>query len=223
MSNETEQIDDDVKWQVPMERNKHGLLKYYLDGDIKDKFFELYPITSNKELAKIFGISTAIVQKFGKRYQLKKDMATIEEMRIKRCVTTRRMNGTYFMSEKNKTILRKLIAEGKNFSFRRMKEQNPEAFKKMVERRAKTYKETRRKEERRAVLGLPRKTKLTINLNPKKRRATMHKYIMVHEYNYFAVPEHSDWVCYDSQTKRSAQREATAIKLGLQIVQADED
>lgn len=51
MSKETKQTDD-VKWQVPMQRNKHGLWKYYLEGEIKDKFFELYPTTSNKENGK---------------------------------------------------------------------------------------------------------------------------------------------------------------------------
>ncbi len=44
---------------------------------------------------------------------------------------------------------------------------------------------------------------------------------MIKQCNYFAVDEHPTWVGYDKETKRSARREATAIKHGLKIVGAE--
>ena len=46
---------------------------------------------------------------------------------------------------------------------------------------------------------------------------------MIHRCNYFADPLGDPYiVCYDSQTRRSARREATAAKHWLKVVKADE-
>ena len=62
-----------------------------------------------------------------------------------------------------------------------------------------------------------------ISSNPMSRKATAHKYAMIKACNYFADPLGDPHViCYDSETQRSARREATAAKHGLKVVEADE-
>lgn len=46
---------------------------------------------------------------------------------------------------------------------------------------------------------------------------------MIRKCNYFADPLGDPRiVCYDSETQRSARREATAVRHGLKVVEADE-
>ena len=46
---------------------------------------------------------------------------------------------------------------------------------------------------------------------------------MIKACNYFADPLGDPYIiCYDSETQRSAQREATAVRHGLKVVEADE-
>ena len=45
---------------------------------------------------------------------------------------------------------------------------------------------------------------------------------MIRKCNYFAAPlGDSHIVCYDSQTQRSPKREATAVRHGLKVVEAE--
>lgn len=71
--------------------------------------------------------------------------------------------------------------------------------------------------------GLERKTRLLIPLNNLTHNASSHKHLMIKQCNYFADPlGDSHIVCYDSETRRSARREATAERHGLKVVAADE-
>ena len=59
--------------------------------------------------------------------------------------------------------------------------------------------------------------------SPLSHRASSQKHAMIKFCNYFADPLGDPHViCYDSETQRSAQREATAAKHGLKVVEADE-
>ena len=47
-----------VKWQVPMRPHpKAGVMEYYLEGEIKEKFIELFPKHSTRRIMEWFGIS----------------------------------------------------------------------------------------------------------------------------------------------------------------------
>ena len=59
--------------------------------------------------------------------------------------------------------------------------------------------------------------------SPLSHRAAAQKHAMIKFCNYFAYPLGDPHIiCYDSETQRSAQREATAAKHGLKVVEADE-
>lgn len=46
---------------------------------------------------------------------------------------------------------------------------------------------------------------------------------MIHKRNYFAVPGHTWWIAYDSETDRSERSEATARKHGFEIIEGEDD
>ena len=59
--------------------------------------------------------------------------------------------------------------------------------------------------------------------SPLSHSASSHKHAMIKACNYFADPLGDPHIiCYDSETQRSARREATAAKHGLKVVEADE-
>lgn len=99
------------------------------------------------------------------------------------------------------------------------------AYRKMYDNgtRSEWCKELWRKEQLRAFYGLERKTNLRIPSSPLSHSASAHKHAMIRCCNYFADPLGGPRIiCYDSETHRSAQREATAAKHGLKVVEADE-
>lgn len=116
---------------------------------------------------------------------------------------------------------RKLRAEGFN-PLKALKERNPRKYKELMKRRSEARKELIKKERRRLLFGLEQKTSLHVTLSPLSHRASAQKYAMIRENNYFSVPDHTSWVCYDSRTRRSARREKTAIRHGLRIVAGEE-
>lgn len=87
------------------------------------------------------------------------------------------------------------------------------------ERRTQVWRETMEKDMLRVKYGLEQKTKFRIVLSPMKHGASSQKYSMITRNNYFSDPEHSDWICYDNDTRRSARCEATAVKRGLKVVE----
>lgn len=106
---------------------------------------------------------------------------------------------------------------------KRLKEQNPVKFAEMQERMAAKRRETYRKERRRLEMGLPLQTGVKIVLNPMKNASRTCKANMISRRNYFADDAHTNWICYDSSTRRSERCEANARKHGFRIVEGAEE
>ena len=106
---------------------------------------------------------------------------------------------------------------------KQLKANNPRKYKRLMRKRSEQRKELYRKEQLRAFYGLERKTNLRIPSSPLSHSASDHKHAMIRCCNYFADPLGDPHiVCYDSETQRSARREATAVRHGLKVVEADE-
>ena len=84
-----------------------------------------------------------------------------------------------------------------------------------------TMKHLRKMERFRIISGEKQQTKLKVYKNI-TRRASIHKYMMIKDCNYFAIEGEVNTICYDEQTRRSMKREATARRLGLKVEAADE-
>ena len=218
-----------AKWQIPMRPHQQkGVMEYYLEGEIKERFCKLFPKNSNRRMMQWFGISFATLQRFKRELGLEKDMTAICKQHAKDVKKICEKNG-YYDSLRGKTpseacleAVRKLRASGFH-PMKQLKANNPRKYKKAVQRQSEQRKELWRKERLRMTYGLQRKTNLCIPESNVSHKASSHKHAMIKDCNYFADPAGDPRiVCYDSQTRRSARREATAARHGLKIVEGED-
>lgn len=220
----------EAKYQIPMRATpeSNGVKTYVLEGELKKKFIKLFPKNSNRRMMEWFGISFSTVQRFKNELGLKKDMKAIRRQQIMDVKKTCEENGYYDslrgkpVSEACKEGSRRLRASG-FCPMRALKKKNPRRFKAVIRRRAEARKELWRKERLREEYGLERKTKLRLSQRPITSSAASFKFLMIHKRNYFAVPGHTWWIAYDSETDRSERSEATARKHGFEIIEGEDD
>ena len=218
-----------AKWQVPMRQNeKSGVKEYYLKGELKERFCKLFPKNTNRRMMTWFGISFSTLQRFRRELGLEKDMKAIRKQQAKDAKKICERNGYYDSlrgkapSEACMEAARRIRAAGFH-PIKQLKANNPRKYKRLMRKKSEQRKELWRKERLRAFYGLDRQTNLRIPTNPMSRRATAQKYAMIKCCNYFPDPDGDPHIiCYDSETHRSARREATAAKHGLKVVEADE-
>lgn len=218
-----------AKWQVPMRPHPtRGVMRYCLEGELRDRFCKLFPKNSNRRMMTWFGISFSTLQQFRREFGLEKNMRAIRKQQAKDVKKICEKNGYYASlrghapSEACMEGARKLRAEGFH-PWKHLKANNPRKYKRLMKKKSEQRKELWRKERLRVKYDLDRQTALRIPLNKLTHRASSHKCQMIRNCNYFADPlgDHRI-VCYDSETQRSARREATAVKHGLKVVEADE-
>ena len=217
------------KWQVPMRPNPtSGMKEYYLEGELKERFCKLFPKNSNRRMMTWFGISFSTLQRFKRECGLEKDMKAIRKQQAKDIKKICERNGYYDSlrgkapSEACLEATRQLRSSGFN-PIKQHKANNPRKYKRLMQKKSEQRKELWRKERLRQKYDLDRQTSLHIPLNPLSHRASSHKHAMIKCCNYFPDPDGDPHiVCYDSETQRSARREATAEKHGLKVVEADE-
>ena len=218
-----------AKWQIPTRpKYRAGKDEYYLEGELKERFCKLFPKNSNRRMMTWFGISFSTLQRFRRELGLQKDMRAIRKQLAKDIKKICEKNGYYDSlrghapSEACQEATRKMWAEGFH-PMKQLKAKKPRRYRMVLRKRSEKRKELWHKERLRLKYGLERKTRLHIPLNNIPHRAAAHKYLMIRQCNYFADPLGDPYVvCYDSQTQRSARREATAAKHGLKVVEADE-
>ena len=218
-----------AKWQAPMRPHPGmGVMEYYLEGELKERFCKLFPKNSNRRMMTWFGIGFSTLQRFKREFGLEKDMKSIIRQQAKDTKRICERNG-YYASIRGKApseacleATRRLRAAGFH-PIKQLKANNPRKYKRLMQKKSEQRKELWHKERLRAFYGLERQTKLCIPDAPMSSRAASQKHAMIKACNYFADPLGDPHiVCYDSDTQRSARREATAAKHGLKVVEADE-
>ena len=218
-----------AKWQVPMRPNeKSGMKEYYLEGELKERFCKLFPKNSNRRMMAWFGLSFSTLQRFKREFGLEKDMQAVRKQQAKDIKKICERNGYYASirckapSEACMEASRQLRASGFH-PIKQLKANNPRKYKRLMRKKSEQRKELWHKEQLRAFYGLERQTKLRIPDDRMSRKASSQKHAMIKCCNYFADPLGDPHIiCYDSETQRSARREATAAKYGLNVMEADE-
>ena len=218
-----------AKWQVPLRPNStSGMKEYYLEGEMKERFCKLFPKNSSRRMMAWFGLSFSTLQRFKREFGLEKDMKSIIRQQAKDTKKICERNGYYASLRGKKPSeacfdgARKLFASGFH-PMKQLKANNPRKYKRLMQKKSEQRKELWRKERLRAFYGLDRQTNLHIPSSPLSHRASAHKHAMIKCCNYFPDPDGDPHIiCYDSETQRSARREATAAKHGLKVVKADE-
>lgn len=218
-----------AKYPIPMRpHTQNGAMEFYLDGELKERFCKLFPKNSNRRMMQWFGISFSTLQRFKRELGLEKDMRSIRKQQAKDVKKICERNG-YYASLRGKApseacleASRQLRASGFH-PLKQLKANNPRKYKRMLQKRSEQRKELLHKERLRMIYGLERRTALHLPLNPLSHAASAQKHAMIKACNYFADPMgDSHIICYDSQTKRSPRREATAVRHGLKIVEGED-
>lgn len=164
-----------------------------IPDEIKTKFIELCPSASDWELAEWFGISRFQVYTLRNLWGIRKDRAE----------ATRRGN-----------TRRKAPWEGYLGWLRKT---DPERYREVRQRATEKLKKTWRRAEHELLCGMKPTTKLKPPiLSAKSSRYKRH---LIYSYGYFSDPRYPYWICYDSQTRRSAKAEANAVARGFTIVE----
>ncbi len=184
-----------AKWQMtltPWTASSYRVDLEHTPDDIKAKFRELYPVCFDREMAQWFGVNIHAVKTIARRFGIKKDLAAI----------TKRKELSIF------DILTRIRLEA------------PDRFAEMQRRKGLTMKKKWSRARREALYGMRPTTRLCPTPLPKK--TSTYKSHMIATRNYFSVPEHPWWLCYDSQTSRSASKEKHAASLGLELTEGKE-
>ena len=218
-----------AKWQIPMRPHQEkGAMEYYLEGELKELFCKLFPKNSNRRIMTWFGISFSTMQRFKRELGLQKDMKAIYKQHAKDVKKICERNVYYASirgnapSEACIEATRKLRATGFN-PINHLKVNNPRKYMRLMKKKSEQRKELWHKERLRQDYGLARRTSLNVPVNPLSHKASSQKHAMIKCCNYFADPDGDPRIiCYDSQTRRSAKREATAVKYGFSMEQVED-
>ncbi len=215
------------KYPVAMRPGKNGVMKQELEDESLRMFKKLFPIHSNRRIAEWFGLSFSSIQRFKRELGLEKNMTAISREHGRDVRKANIANGFYASLKGRRPCeaaieaTKKLRAEGFH-PLLALKKQNPRKYKQAMQKRGEMRRETCKRERIRVFYGLDQHTKLRVSITPLSNTAASQKHAMIHDNNYFADPDHPSWVCYDSETRRSARREATAIRHGLRIVEGED-
>lgn len=194
-----------------------------------------YPVTENKRLAKAMGVGMETMRNYAHRLGVKgkseAGMAAIHKRQGKAAAKTNERNGCYDrkrgkpVSEATRQGLQKRwqdVREGRRLSpIEELKRRDPKAYAENMRLKSEQRKEMIRKEQRRMVYGMERKTKLKIVVLKKYTRSQTHHRHSALQRGYLLDMDCSEGqpgryvIYYDDETQRSAKFEANCIKDGF--------
>ena len=213
-------------------KNHHEAI---LNEEQKAWLVRWYPVTENKRLAKAMGVSLDAMRSYARRLGVKgksaTGMAAIRKRAGKAAAKTNERNGCYErkrgkpVSEATRQGQMKRwqdVREGRRLSpMEELKQRDPKAYAENMRLKSDLRKEMIRKEKRRVIYGLERKTSLKIVvINPYTRSQTCHRHSALKR-GYLLDEDCSEGqpgryvIYYDDETQRSAKFEANCIKDGF--------
>ena len=194
-----------------------------------------YPVTENKRLAKAMGVSLYAMRKYAYRLGVngksEAGMAAICKRQGKAAAKTNERNGCYDrkrgkpVSEATRKGLLKRwqdIKEGRRLSpMEELKQRDPKAYEANLRLKSELRREMIRKEKRRIIYGMERKTSLkVVVMKPYTRSQTQHRHNALQR-GYLLDEDCSEGqpgryvIYYDDETQRSERFEKNCIKDGF--------
>ena len=219
------EITGKARYQCPMHK-VHGADAYYLTPEMEKHFRRLYPVTMNRDMMRLFGISFSTVQRFKRSLGLEKKMKTIRRKHAKVVKQICEANGYYDSlrgvapSEACREAARKKRAEGWH-PLDWMRKHSNHKYHRILRERSEARKELIQKEKMRVNWGLEQKTNLHIPYDPYGRKRSCFKntckavgYVPGNPHN----PEERWIIYYTPDTKRGSIRERNGEKLGFKFM-----
>lgn len=196
-----------------------------------------YPVTENKRLAKAMGTSMEAMRNYAYRLGVKgkseAGMAAIRKRQGKAAAKTNERNGCYDrkrgkpVSEATRKGLLKRwqdVREGRRLSpMEELKQRDPKAYEANLRLKSELRKEMIRKEQRRIIYGMERKTKLKVVVMKPYTRSQTHRRHSALQRGYLLDEDCSEGqpgryvIYYDDETQRSERFEKNCIKDGFRF------
>ena len=214
---------------------------WVLTDEQREWFCRWFPEEENSRLMKASGMTHSTLHRFARELGLTKSPKGIKRIRKRQAAHIKRVcerNGYYDSmrgrqpSEACLKATAKMwqdIREGKReHPARIMKRENPRKYRKWMENRSKERKETIRKEMRRVLYGMERKTRLKCIVMCKyTRRQVSHRHNALKR-GYIIMEDCSEQggerynIYYDNETQRSSIFERNLLKDGFHLKQWSE-
>ncbi len=164
------EITGKARYQCPMHKIR-GVDAYYLTPELEERFRKLFPVTLNRDMMRLFGISFVTMQRFKRKLGLKKNKRTIirkqAEVTKKICEANGfydRMRGVARTEEEKEAMkegYRRKLATGWR-PLKSLRHKNNKKYHRVVKQWGERRKELIRRERIREYNGLERQTKLHI-------------------------------------------------------------
>lgn len=165
-----------AKWQIPQRRQQRtGVMEYYLEGELLDKFVRYFPRNSNRRLMTWFGIGFSTLQRFKRELVLQKDMNAVRRQQAADTKKLCEENGYYDSlrgrapSEAAIEATKKMWAEGFH-PMKALKAKNPRKYRRTIERKRQQRLELEESERHRVKWGMDQSTRLHRPLDKFTRR-----------------------------------------------------
>lgn len=214
---------------------------WVLTDEQREWFCRWFPEEENSRLMKASGMTHSTLHRFARELGLTKSPKGIKRIRKRQAAHIKRVcerNGYYDSMrgrQPSEACLKATvqmwqdIREGKReHPARIMKRENPRKYRKWMENRSKERKETIRKEMRRVLYGMERKTRLKCIVMCKyTRRQVSHRHNALKR-GYIIMEDCSEQggerynIYYDNETKRSPIFERNLLKDGFHLKQWSE-
>lgn len=213
------------RYQVPT-RLVRGVKTYYLTPELEAHFRRLFPITLNRDMMRLFGLSFVTMQRFKRQLGLTKNKKVIIRKQAEVCKKVCEQNGYYDSlrghapSEACLEAARQMRANGFH-PMKALKRKNRRKYNKCIERRSEARKELMRKERLRVDWGLGQHTNLHIPYDPYGRKRCTFKNTCK-QVGYIPGKAHDPnerWIIYyNNDTKRGVTREQHGVALGFKFL-----
>ena len=212
------------RYQVPT-RLVRGVKTYYLTPELEAHFVRLYPITLNRDMMRLFGLSFVTMQRFKRHLGLTKNKKVIIRKQAEVCKKVCEENGWYDSlrgkapSEACQEAARRKRESGFN-PWLTLKKQNRRKYNRLMVKRSEQRKELMRKERIRVDWGMEQNTNLHIPYDPYGKRRTSFK-STCRRAGYIPGKAHDPaerWIIYYTpDTIRGAIREQHGTALGFKF------
>lgn len=212
------------RYQVPT-RLVHGQTAFYLTPELEAHFVRLYPITLNRDMMRLFGLSFVTMQRFKRQLGLTKNKKVIIRKQAEVCKKVCEENGWYDSlrgkapSEACQEATRQLRASGFH-PMKALKKKNPRKYRRILEKRSEARKEAIRRDRMRINWGIEPEHNFVLPYDPygRKRMTFRNCCKQVGYIPGNARIQAERWtIYYDENTKRGAIRERHGIELGFKF------
>lgn len=218
------EISGEAKYQCPT-HIVNGVVTYYMTPELEARFRKLYPVTMNRDMMRLFGISFSTLQRFKRDLGLHKNMRTIRHKHAQVVKRICEENG-YYDSLRGKQPSEACIEASRRkrasgfHPLTELKKKNPRKYRRVVQQLSEARKELVRKEKIRVEWGLGQDTKIHIPYDPYGRKRSIFKNTCK-AVGYIPGNAHEPaerWkIFYTPETKRGAIRERNGKKLGFKF------